>query len=110
VRPCREWLDEPDELLAVLGAEGHLSVLLEGGATLLAAWHAADLIDRWEIYIAPALVGGDAGRPLLGGSSAASIDDVWRGRIVHTEHLGDDVRLTVVPATRIHRNSHGGQT
>jgi hypothetical protein len=29
---------------------------------------------------------------------------------VHTEHLGDDVRLTVVPATRIHRNSHGGQT
>jgi diaminohydroxyphosphoribosylaminopyrimidine deaminase/5-amino-6-(5-phosphoribosylamino)uracil reductase len=110
VRPCREWLNEPDELLAVLGAEGHLSVLLEGGATLLAAWHAADLIDRWEIYIAPALVGGDAGRPLLGGSSAASIDDVWRGRIVHTEHLGDDVRLTVVPATRIHRNSHGGQT
>jgi diaminohydroxyphosphoribosylaminopyrimidine deaminase/5-amino-6-(5-phosphoribosylamino)uracil reductase len=45
------------------------------------------------VYLAPALFGGDDGRPLMTGAGAASIDDVWRGRITNVEQLGDDLRV-----------------
>ena len=102
IHPCLEWSGTAPDLLDHLGAEGHLSVLLEGGATVLAHWHELDLVDRWEVYIAPALVGGDDGRPLLGGTSAATIADVWRGHTVDVVRLDDDVRLSIVPIRAEH--------
>lgn len=97
IHPCLEWTGTAADLLDYLGAEGYVSVLVEGGATVLAHWHERDLVDRWEVYIAPALVGGDGGRPLLGGTSAPTIADVWRGHTVDVTRLGDDVRLSIVP-------------
>ena len=55
------------------------------------------LVDRYVVYLAPALAGGDDGRPLLAGPGAATIADVWRGRIVDVTRLGDDLRIDLEP-------------
>lgn len=97
VQPCIEWHDDLGSLLDELGRRGALQVLVEGGATVLRSFHDAGLVDRYVIYMAAALFGGNDAHPLLAGSSAPTIDDVWRGRFVGIEHVGDDVRLDVAP-------------
>lgn len=52
-------------------------------------------MDRYVVYLAPALFGGADGRGLFAGAGAPTIDDVWRGRIVSVERLGDDLRVEV---------------
>ena len=81
VDPCLEHHGDLGELLDQLGAKGHLQVLVEGGATVAHAFHDAGLVDRYVLYLAPALFGGDDARGLFAGPGAATIDDVWRGRI-----------------------------
>ncbi len=70
-----------------------LQALVEGGAAVAHDVHAAGLVDRYVLYLAPALFGGDDARGLFAGPGAPTIDDVWRGRIVATSRLGDDLRI-----------------
>jgi len=39
--------------------------------------------------------GGDDARPLFSGPGAGTIADVWRGKLVSVERLGDDLRVEV---------------
>ncbi len=102
IRPCLEWTGEITELLDHLGAEGVLQLLVEGGSTVIRSFHDAGLIDRYVAYIAPALFGGRSVTPFLGGAGAPTIDDVWRGRFVSIDRLGDDLRIELAP----HRSNH----
>ena len=98
VHPCLELTGKPDEVLDELGTRGILQLLVEGGAAVAGDFHRAGVVDRYVIYLAPALFGGDEGRPLFTGPGAETIDDVWRGRILSVEQLGDDVRIDLEPA------------
>ncbi len=93
VQPALELEGDLGDVLDELGRRGVLQALVEGGATVAGEFHRAGLVDRYVLYLAPALFGGDDGRPLLSGPGAPTIDDVWRGRIVSVERLGDDLRL-----------------
>jgi diaminohydroxyphosphoribosylaminopyrimidine deaminase/5-amino-6-(5-phosphoribosylamino)uracil reductase len=95
IRPCLELTGAPGEILDDLGARGALQVLVEGGAGVAHSFHAAGLVDRYVLYVAPALFGGDDARGLFSGPAAATIDDIWRGRIVDVALLGDDLRLVI---------------
>lgn len=100
VHPCREWTKDDGDLGALLdelGADGVLQVLVEGGATIAHSVHRAGLVDRYVIYLAPALSGGDDANGLFSGDGAATISDFWRGEIESIDRLGDDVRLVVRP-------------
>ncbi len=97
VHPALELEGELGPILDHLGGLGALQVLVEGGPTVAGEFHRAGLVDRYVIYLAPALAGGDDGRPLLAGPGAATIDDVWRGRIVSVTRLGDDLRIELEP-------------
>jgi diaminohydroxyphosphoribosylaminopyrimidine deaminase / 5-amino-6-(5-phosphoribosylamino)uracil reductase len=97
VRPCDELTGDLADILDRLGAEGVVQVLVEGGATVAAAFHRAGLVDRYVVYLAPVLFGGDDGTGLFTGPGAATIGDVWRGRIVETTPLGDDLRVVLEP-------------
>jgi ATP-dependent RNA helicase DeaD len=48
------------------------------------------------LALAPALLGGEDGRPLLSGPGAPTMADLSRGRFVAVEVLGDDLRLDLV--------------
>src|SRR5438067_8786891 len=93
VHPALELRGDLGDVLDELGRRDVLQVLVEGGATVAGAFHRAGLVDRYVVYLAPALFGGDDATPLFTGPGAATMADVWRGRITHVERLGDDLKL-----------------
>jgi diaminohydroxyphosphoribosylaminopyrimidine deaminase/5-amino-6-(5-phosphoribosylamino)uracil reductase len=95
VQPAIEMRGDLDAVLDELGSRGALQVLVEGGARVAHDFHAAGLIDRYVFYLAPALSGGDDGRPVFAGPGAANIEEFWRGHLVSVERLGDDLRVEV---------------
>ena len=93
VHPASEVEGDLEAVLDGLGGDGVVQLLVEGGATVAHAFHAARLVDRYVLYLAPALMGGDDGRAVFAGPGAPSIDDVWRGRIVAVDRLGADLKV-----------------
>jgi len=96
-QPAIELGGDLGGVLDDLGGRGVLQVLVEGGATVAGAFHRAGLVDRYVFYVAPALLGGDDGRPVLAGAGAPTMADIWRGRIVDVRQLGEDLRVDVAP-------------
>jgi diaminohydroxyphosphoribosylaminopyrimidine deaminase/5-amino-6-(5-phosphoribosylamino)uracil reductase len=97
VQPAVTFSGDLEDLLDDLGRRGVLQVLVEGGATVAGAFHRAGLVDHYVLYVAPAIFGGDDGRPLFAGPGAASIGDVWRGAITAVSMVGGDLRIDVSP-------------
>jgi diaminohydroxyphosphoribosylaminopyrimidine deaminase/5-amino-6-(5-phosphoribosylamino)uracil reductase len=98
VHPAVELSGDLGDVLDDLGRRGVLQAMVEGGATVAGDFHRAGLVDRYVLYLAPALFGGDDARSLFAGPGAATIDDVWRGTIVSVHRLGDDLRVECSPA------------
>ena len=98
VHPALEMAGEPGAVLDELGAKGVLQVLVEGGARVAHAFHRGGVVDRYVLYLAPALFGGDDAVPMFGGPGAPTVEDLWRGRLVSVAQLGDDVRVELAPA------------
>ncbi|MCU4184789.1 bifunctional diaminohydroxyphosphoribosylaminopyrimidine deaminase/5-amino-6-(5-phosphoribosylamino)uracil reductase RibD [Acidiferrimicrobium sp. IK] len=98
VAPAIEHRGPLGDLLDDLGGRGVLQLLVEGGAGVAHQFHQAGLVDRYVLYLAPALLGGDDGVPMFAGPGAPTMGDVWRGRIAGVERLGDDVRIDLRPA------------
>jgi diaminohydroxyphosphoribosylaminopyrimidine deaminase/5-amino-6-(5-phosphoribosylamino)uracil reductase len=87
-------------VLDELGRRGVVQAMVEGGAGVAGDFHRAGLVDRYVLYLAPALFGGDDAKPLLAGAGAPTIHDLWRGRIASVARVGDDLRLEVEPVAR----------
>ena len=95
VQPALELSGDLGDVLTELGRQGVLQLLVEGGASVAHDFHAAGLVDRYVLYLAPLLFGGDDGRPIFAGPGAGTIGDVWKGRLVSIEQLGEDLRVEV---------------
>ena len=100
VHPCVELPGDLGRVRDELGQRGVLQVLGEGGATTAAAFPEAGLVEVDVRYLAPALRGGGDGSPLLSGSGATTIADLWRGRLVSVDRVGPDLRLVLHPVRR----------
>ena len=96
VLPARLYQGPLGDLLDTLGAEGILSVLVEGGATVASQFHHQGLVDRYVVYLAPAIMGGSDGRGLFEGPGAASMAELWRGDVTSCCMVGEDLRVEVV--------------
>ena len=96
VMPAQVYAGDPVELLEELGSQGVIQLLVEGGATVAGDWHRRGLIDQYVFYLAPALLGGDDGRPVLAGPGAVTMADAWRGRIHEIRAIGPDVRIDLI--------------
>ena len=95
VHPALELSGALEDVLGELGRRGVLQLLVEGGATVAHDFHAAGLVDRYVVYLAPVFFGGDDARPLFAGHWAGTIADVWKGRLLSVERLGEDLRVEV---------------
>jgi len=95
VHPCMEFAGDLGELLDDLGARGVVQLLVEGGARVAHDFVAAGLVNRIVAYLAPAVMGGDDGHPVLEGAGAPSIDAALRGRFVSIARVGEDLRVEV---------------
>lgn len=100
VHPCIEHTGDLGPLLDDLGKLDCVQVLVEGGATVAHAFHADGLVDRYVLYLAPSLFGGDDARGLFAGAGAPTIGAVTRGTIRSVARLGADLRIDLDPAPR----------
>ena len=96
MRPAVAHDGSLDDLLDDLGADGVLQLLIEGGADVAGRFHRAGLVDRYVVYLAPAILGGDDGRPLFAGPGGPTMADLRRGRFAAVTALGGDLRLDLV--------------
>jgi diaminohydroxyphosphoribosylaminopyrimidine deaminase/5-amino-6-(5-phosphoribosylamino)uracil reductase len=96
------------DILDELGRRDIVQLLVEGGASVAAAFHRAGLVDRYVLYLAPALFGGDDARGLFTGAGVDTMVNLWRGRIVNVVRLGDDLRVDVVAALGTSGSPLGG--
>ncbi len=93
VEPASSMEGELGAVLTELGTRGMIQVLVEGGARVAHAFHTSGLVDRYVLYLAPALFGGSDARPLFDGPGAATIGDLWRGRVASVTSLEGDLRV-----------------
>ena len=83
-----------DAALAELGRRPVTSMLLEGGSRLAGGFLDAGQIDELRLFIAPLLLGGDRGKPLIaGGTEPDAIGEARRARAVLYERSGEDVLI-----------------
>ncbi|MGQ0832824.1 MAG: RibD family protein, partial [Microthrixaceae bacterium] len=101
VRPCLERSGDLGAVLTELGGLGHLQVLVEGGARVAHAFHNAGLVNRYVLYLAPVLFGGDDGAGVFAGPGAQTVGDVYRGTIRRVAALGSDLRVDLVPQAEV---------
>ena len=84
--------------LEALRERGIRSLLVEGGATLAAAFLQEAVVDRLVIFRAPLVLGGGA-LNAFGSLPGVRVADALRWQVVHTERLGDDEMSVYAPPT-----------
>ena len=92
-----------DDALATLHERGVRHVMLEGGATLAAAFLEARAVNAVRWYVAPAILG--AGRYAIEDFGAQSIADVLRLTDVRTSPIGSDICVTGLISTEVSKGS-----
>lgn len=83
-------------LLALLGKEGIMSVMIEGGATLAAAALREGVVDRLICFFAPKIIGGD-GLPMIGALGIRKLTGALQVSDMTLSRVGKDwmIRATV---------------
>ena len=83
------------QLMRKLGELGVLEVLCEGGGELAASLTRAGLVDRYVLFYAPAILGGDA-RPAFGGRRW-SLGSMPSLKIESMTQVGPDMMVSALP-------------
>jgi diaminohydroxyphosphoribosylaminopyrimidine deaminase / 5-amino-6-(5-phosphoribosylamino)uracil reductase len=97
VHPCLEHSGGLAELLDELGQRGVLQLMVEGGATVAQDFHRQGLVDRYVVFLAPALLAGAQARSMFAGPGGATLGELVRGRWLRVERVGEDLRLELAP-------------
>ena len=84
-------------LLQALGQRGVVSVLVEGGGTLLGSLFDLGLVDRVAAFIAPTIVGGSGALSPVGGAGAATMARSIRLGRTMTRQFGEDILVVGYP-------------
>ncbi len=79
-------------LLRTLGRRGVVSLLVEGGSTVLGTFADAGLIDKVVAFVAPTLVGGPAPGP-VGGEGVGALAQARHLARTEVRRIGDDVMI-----------------
>lgn len=81
-------------LMQELGRRGCLSVLVEGGPTLLGSLFDSRLVQKVIAFIAPVVIGGAGALPAIGGTGPGPLADALRLERMTVSQLGADLLVT----------------
>jgi diaminohydroxyphosphoribosylaminopyrimidine deaminase/5-amino-6-(5-phosphoribosylamino)uracil reductase len=87
-------------LMGILGRMSVMSVLVEGGASLVGSLLKGQLIDKMYLFVAPKILGGDDGIPLARGPGPERMDGCLRLTEIERRRLGDDTLIVGYPSYR----------
>lgn len=96
LRYGRERVDLP-RLLEELAHRGVRTLLVEGGSTVAWSFLREGLVDRFHLYLAPAVLGDADAPPLFAGNEATTPEALAPLRLEEMTLLGGGVLLTFVP-------------
>ena len=85
-------------LLAELGQRGVVSLMVEGGGTVLGSLFDAALIDEVYAFVAPVIIGGIAASSPVEGQGATLMADTWRLEDAQIQQIGPDWLIKGHPA------------
>ncbi|MEZ4272529.1 MAG: bifunctional diaminohydroxyphosphoribosylaminopyrimidine deaminase/5-amino-6-(5-phosphoribosylamino)uracil reductase RibD [Myxococcota bacterium] len=74
-----------------------LSVLVEGGPTLMGGFFDAGLIDKAHLFIAPSIIGGVKAPGAVGGRGIETLSQRWNLEHLQVGQLGDELYLVGYP-------------
>ncbi len=86
-----------DALLLELGRREIISVLVEGGSTLLGSMFDLGLVDKVVAFLAPVVIGGETAPSAVGGLGVELMSDAMRLERVTVERFGNDVAVVGYP-------------
>ena len=84
-------------LMDILMQESVTSLLVEGGATLMGAMIQERLIDKYYLFKAPKILGGDDGVPMAFGSGPKRISDCLNLKELRVRKFGTDLLIRGYP-------------
>lgn len=85
------------DLLKRLHQRELMSLLVEGGPTVLGSFFDAGLVDKVHTFLAPLIIGGEGARAAVGARGVAHLCDATRLAEVEIITLGEDVLVTGYP-------------
>jgi diaminohydroxyphosphoribosylaminopyrimidine deaminase / 5-amino-6-(5-phosphoribosylamino)uracil reductase len=80
-------------LLKMLAAEGIVSVLIEGGATVAASALTYGVVDKVQFFFAPKIIGGD-GRMMIGGLAIGKMAHAISLKNIALSRVGEDLLVS----------------
>jgi diaminohydroxyphosphoribosylaminopyrimidine deaminase/5-amino-6-(5-phosphoribosylamino)uracil reductase len=99
IHPCLELGGDLGQVLDDLGRRGVVQLMVEGGPTVAGAFHRAGLVDRYVLYLAPSMMGGDDGVPVLAGPGASTLVDLARLNLDRVVKIKQDLRIDLSTTT-----------
>ena len=99
VVPCRLRNGRIDltDFLEKLAKMSISSVLVEGGATLFGSMMRENLVDKYYLFLAPKLLGGDNGLPFARGPGCDSIKNCFMLKDLKVRRFDDDIMIEAYP-------------
>lgn len=91
-------------MLDQLGELEHNEIWVEAGPALSGALLALDLVDEIMLYQAPVFLGHEA-KPLAEIPGLEKLDDRLRFAVSDVSQVGNDLRMTLVPASRVQKDA-----
>jgi diaminohydroxyphosphoribosylaminopyrimidine deaminase/5-amino-6-(5-phosphoribosylamino)uracil reductase len=97
VCPLRQGRLDLGACLELLAERGLLSVLVEGGPTVMGSLFDASLVCKVVAFVAPMVIGGGNAIASVGGRGVARLTDAPRLREVQVARTGHDLMITGYP-------------
>jgi diaminohydroxyphosphoribosylaminopyrimidine deaminase/5-amino-6-(5-phosphoribosylamino)uracil reductase len=97
VCPLREGRIDLKALLEMLGKKAYTSLLVEGGSTLLGSLIREKLVDKFYVFKAPKIFGGNDGIPMATGPGPKTMDACLKLRNVKVRRFDDDILIRGYP-------------
>jgi len=91
--PLKNGVIDLSRLMDALGASGITSLLVEGGARVIASALQQQIVDKVIFFYAPKILAGDDGVPICRGPGAALMRDSILLKNLHVQRCGDDVMI-----------------
>ncbi|RUL56872.1 bifunctional diaminohydroxyphosphoribosylaminopyrimidine deaminase/5-amino-6-(5-phosphoribosylamino)uracil reductase RibD [Lysinibacillus antri] len=88
-----------EEMLEKLYEMGITDLLVEGGAEINASFLRANLINKFQVYIAPKVLGGRKSKSPFTGTDVDTMDEALQLDFDSIEQVGEDLLITAYPKT-----------
>jgi diaminohydroxyphosphoribosylaminopyrimidine deaminase/5-amino-6-(5-phosphoribosylamino)uracil reductase len=95
--PTSNGMIDLGALMGILGEMSVNSLLVEGGASIIGSMLREKLVDKFYIFKAPKLLGGDDGIPMAAGAGPKKIDQCLALKDLQVRRFRDDILIVGYP-------------